>query len=161
MKVLLIALSLMSLSTFAAEIPGSARHIKISHIMVGKVVTETVQIPCTMPDSDLNCYKPVAWKNTVSVMVDYSTASIAEDEHFKVEFDQELFSPEELKALSVRSAVTRVKLAKKIFRLEIREEERTTISTYCPYEIPYTCRADEEVTDTFQSTIKIVDVIKN
>lgn len=160
MKSLLIALSLMSLSSFAAEIPGRAGNIKISHIMVGKIVTETVQVPCTMPDSDLNCYKPIAWKNAVSVVVDYSTGSIAEDENFTAEFDVSEFSAEELKALSAHSAVNRVKAAKKIFALEIREEERTSTNTYCPYEIPYTCRAGEEVTDTYHGTIKIVDVVR-
>lgn len=160
MKTLFLATALMSLNAFAAEIPGRASQIKISHIMVGNVVTESVQVPCTMPDSDLNCYKPVKTQKMVTVVVDYNTSTIAEDENFSVNFDAKDFSEEELAALSIRSAVKRVKAANKIFALEIREEERTSTNTYCPYEVPYTCRENEYVTDTYQGTIKIVDVVK-
>ncbi len=37
MKALIIASAFLALNAFAAEIPGRAGNIKISHIMVGKV----------------------------------------------------------------------------------------------------------------------------
>jgi hypothetical protein len=139
MKALIIASVFLALNAFAAEIPGRASNIKISHIVI----------------------ETVAAKDMVTVVVGYTTSMFVEDANFSVNFDVSEFSEEELKALSVLSAFSRVEAANKIFALNIREEERTSTNTYCPFEAPHICTEDEVVTDTYQGSIKIVDVVKN
>lgn len=162
MKTLMIATAFLALNAFAVEIdlPGRARNIHINHVTVGPIATETVEVPCTFGDSDLTCYKPVAFKDVVTLTVDYFTSPGAENDFETIQFDASEFSAEELTALSTGSHNKRMKAVNRIFALNIREEARTSTNTYCPYDVPVTCRADEYVTDTYHGTVKVVDVVK-
>ena len=156
---LLIGLSL-SFAVVAEVIPGIARNIKINHIVIGRTATASVQVPCRTADTDLNCYEQTAFKDFVEVTVDYSANTHMDDESFKVSFDASEFSADELARLSIRSAVKRIQAAKEIFELKISKERRTGSRTYCPYEIPASCKPGEEWTDTYDNEVTVVELIK-
>lgn len=156
----LILTFVFSALSFAETIPGNSRNIKINHIVVGTVAKEVRQVPCRMADTDLNCYETVSTKEVVEVTVGYISSIAREDENFTVQFLASEFTAEELKALSIRSSVKRVQAANKIFDLVMKKERRTGSYTYCPYEMPATCRPGEEWTREYDNEVLVVNVVK-